>query len=344
MNVKRVLSLALMALLLCLPVWAMAAEVASGTNGENVNWSLDDAGTLTISGTGDMAGRYIYGYWTYFIDGADIKTVIIEDGIKSIGKEQFRFHENLQRVEIGKDVVSIGESAFDGCTALESVVFHGDKVNSMGEGAFYECSSLQSIHLPKGLTAIENNTFAWSGLTSIVIPENIETIDYNAFQQCRSLETVTIPKSVTSISTEEYNHAFGGCKSLKTVNVPCKWDKKPLYPFKESVTLNIAPHTNLVITDNGNGTHTINCDECGKTVKSHEWGAWSEITPAEPGVAGEERRECTECTAFENREIPALPIPVLPETGDEFNLILWSALACISLFGMTMLVRRRNEA
>lgn len=344
MNVKRFFSLTLMTLLLCLPVWAMAAEVASGTNGENVNWSLDDAGTLTISGTGDMAGRYSYGYWSGFIDTSDILTVIVEDGITSIGKEQFRFHENLQRVEIGRDVVSIGTYAFDECTALESVVFHSDAISSIGNGAFYGCSSLQSIRLPRALTAIEFCTFAWSGLTSIVIPENVETIDYNAFQQCRDLETVTIPKSVTSISTMPSNYAFGGCDRLHTANVPCKWDKEPLYPFAESVTLNIAPHTNPVITDNGNGTHTIRCDECGATVKNHEWGAWSETTPAEPGVPGEERRDCTKCAAYETREIPALPVPVPPQTGDESNLLLWSALACISLLGMTVLVRRRSQA
>ena len=105
MNMKRILSLALMALLLCmLPVWAMAEIVASGTNGENVNWSLDDEGTLTISGTGDMAGRYDSGYWgdNTDISVLNIKKVVIGDGITSIGEAQFRFHENLQSVVIGR--------------------------------------------------------------------------------------------------------------------------------------------------------------------------------------------------------------------------------------------------
>ena len=36
------------------PVSAADEAVASGTCGENLMWTLDDEGTLTISGTGEM--------------------------------------------------------------------------------------------------------------------------------------------------------------------------------------------------------------------------------------------------------------------------------------------------
>ncbi len=74
-------------LLLCvaltlLPTAALAAVTASGTCGANLTWTLDDAGTLTISGTGAMS------HWT---DGAtrpwnelQVKTVIIGDGITNV--------------------------------------------------------------------------------------------------------------------------------------------------------------------------------------------------------------------------------------------------------------------
>lgn len=314
MNMKRIFALALMALLLCLPVWAMAVELYSGTNGANVNWSLDDAGTLTISGTGDMAGRDNE-HWVNYNCENDIKKVVIEDGIKSIGELQFRFHENLQSVVIGKDVVSIDKYAFNNCTALESVIFKSDTINSIGELAFYNCSGLKSICLPKGLTTIENNTFAWSGLTSIVIPDGVTTIDYNAFNRCESLVSVTIPESVTRISEKKSNEAFRYCTNLKTVNVPCSWHKNPLYDFGDGVTL-IFPG---------------------------ESSDWTVAKPATTTEAGTEQRVCTACGhVLETREIPKLP--VLPQTGDKSSVILWSALAFASLLGMAMLVRSRKEA
>lgn len=95
--------------------------IASGTNGENVNWTLDAAGTLTVSGTGDMAGRYCNDYWGNYIDVLDIKKVIIREGITGIGQEQFSYHENLTSIEIAADVMSIEDDAFDKCTDLKTV-------------------------------------------------------------------------------------------------------------------------------------------------------------------------------------------------------------------------------
>jgi len=71
---------------------ACAAEVVgSGTCGDNLTWVLDDEGTLTISGTGDMndymlyvPGPYDEGWETYvsspwWDNTENIVTVIIED-------------------------------------------------------------------------------------------------------------------------------------------------------------------------------------------------------------------------------------------------------------------------
>lgn len=50
--------------------------------------------------------------------------------------------------------------------------------------------------------------------------------------------------------------------------------------------------------------------------------------------------------ATENQQIEAVfeKIPPLPKTGDESSILLWSALVCISLLSMTMLVRKKKEA
>lgn len=90
---KKILSIFLAFCLIfsLLPMGAMADEAKSGTCGENLTWVLKD-GTLTISGTGKM---YDYDYSDYeaaapwIRDKYKIKSVVIEDGVTSIGSEAF---------------------------------------------------------------------------------------------------------------------------------------------------------------------------------------------------------------------------------------------------------------
>ena len=95
-------------------------------------------------------------------------------------------------------------------TNLESVEI-GDCVTSIGEGAFAECSSLTSINIPNSVTTIEEYAF-WicTSLTSINIPNSVTSIDNYAFAECSSLTSCTIGSGVTSIG----DSAFYICSSL----------------------------------------------------------------------------------------------------------------------------------
>ena len=157
----------------------------SGTCGENVNWTLTNDGTLTISGTGTMADYDSLNGAPW--DDSLVKTVIIENGVTSIGQNAFRDCSSLTRVTIPNGVTSIGAYAFEDCTSLTSVTIPGS-VTSIGERAFYNCSSL----------------------TSVTIPDGVTSIDWGAFYGCSSLTSVTIPNSVTSIG----DLAFYDCSSL----------------------------------------------------------------------------------------------------------------------------------
>ena len=84
---KRILSLVviLSMLMSCAPIVANAAIVDSGTCGDNLTWELDDNGTLTIRGMGNMED---YGWWNaapWESNRSDIKTVVIQDGVTTIG-------------------------------------------------------------------------------------------------------------------------------------------------------------------------------------------------------------------------------------------------------------------
>ena len=95
---------------------ASTLESASGNFGEgnSLQWLLDDTGTLTISGTGAMPD-FGSDEAPWDKDKTKIKTVVIKDGVTSIGTNAFRDLPNLMHVMIGKDVTSIGDNAFDTC-------------------------------------------------------------------------------------------------------------------------------------------------------------------------------------------------------------------------------------
>ncbi len=78
---KRILSLVLVVSMLMVIVPVTVSAATSGSCGTNVTWTLDDSGTLTISGTGAMKNYYLS---SPFDNNNNIKSIIIEDGVTSI--------------------------------------------------------------------------------------------------------------------------------------------------------------------------------------------------------------------------------------------------------------------
>ena len=171
-----------------------------------------------------------------FTNCTSLKTVIIENGVESIGTYAFYGCSSLTSVEIPDSVKRIGGEAFYGCSSLTSVaipdsmtgigdsVFEGcssltsveipDSVKNIGSRTFYGCSSLANIKIPDGVKRIDYGTFyGCSKLTSVEIPDSVTSIGDDAFQNCSSLTSVEIPDSVTSIGY----YAFDGCSSLTSV-------------------------------------------------------------------------------------------------------------------------------
>ena len=193
---------------------AHAKIVDSGTcgaegNGSNLTWTLDDAGTLIISGTGavdDLA----------FFEDDIIKNVVIQNGVTSIGEFAFGCCENLLNVIIPNSVTAIGDGTFYGCSKLTEITIP-DGVTSIGYSAFYGCTSLTEITIPDGVTIIGDSAFyGCTGLTEITIPNSVTSIGNSAFYGCTGLTEITIPNSVTSIGY----CAFYGCTGLTEITIP----------------------------------------------------------------------------------------------------------------------------
>ena len=184
-----------------------------GTCGDNLTWNLKK-GVLTISGTGAMQNwNYPSSPWHEFYD--DIQSVVIEDGVTSIGKYAFSGCSGLTSVTISNSVTSIGENAFRDCSGLTSVTIP-NSVTSIGKDAFYGCNGLTSVTISNSVTSIGNDAFyGCSGLTSVTIPNSVTSIGGYAFEGCTGLTSVTIPNSVTSIG----DYAFYGCTNLTSVTI-----------------------------------------------------------------------------------------------------------------------------
>ena len=115
-----------------------------------------------------------------------------------------------------KSITSIGNSAFENCASLTSIVIPGG-VTSIGSSAFSSCSSLTSITLPDSITSIDDSTFnACASLTSITIPGGVTSISNRALAYCPKLTSITLPDSIRSIGSG----AFSGCSQLASINIP----------------------------------------------------------------------------------------------------------------------------
>lgn len=231
-------------------------EVAESTNeislsdtqycGENCTWVLND-GVLTISGTGAMTD-YAHTKTPWYSYKNTITSVIVEEGVTTIGTQAFRDFSNLESLSIPSTVTTMKESSAEECTSLETVTFAaGSQLAVMERFVFYDAKKLSTISLPEGLTSIGERSFYMAGttagyeMTSITIPASVTTlgnrvfldcrnlqsvnfapssqlnsIDYGCFSNCYALTSITIPSGVTTLPKE----LFLECRSLETYTIP----------------------------------------------------------------------------------------------------------------------------
>ena len=190
-----------------------AASGTCGAQGDNLTWTLDDAGTLTISGTGAMADYEFLHQTPWYSDMSNVTSIVISDGVTAIGDYAFWGCNKASSVKIGSTVESIGEYSFSECSSIKSITLP-ESVQSIAPAAFMECTGLESINIPAGVTKIEGSTFySCSNLKSITIPDGVTTIGLHAFTKCTSLESIEIPASVISYDS----YSFMDCTNLKNV-------------------------------------------------------------------------------------------------------------------------------
>ena len=280
-KVKKILIIIGMILIGVPCVSVHASNLGGGSCGNNASWVLDENGVLTISGSGDVTSSP----WSNY--AGDIKSVVIEKGIKSLPENAFyasqyssNQYEELSSVSMANTVTTIGDEAFKRCSKLKNVKLSSN-LTDLGAGTFIGCTSLESISVPDKVKEIGNDSLGavFSGCTSLtkISLGKINEIGHNTFANCVSLETVTIPATVTEIDWAAFegctslsnvifkeggnwltikSDAFARCTSLKTLNLPDHiYDIYGTTGFVQGGAFNGCSNLNKIVI--GSGLKTI---------------------------------------------------------------------------------------
>lgn len=188
-----------------------------------------------------------------------LERVTAKGTITAIGNSAFKSDTALTEIPDLSQVTSIGDRAFYGCSALETVDLHS--VTTMEYAAFQGCDALSgkidlsnleeipghafcydpnitSVITCPTLRSIGDWAFIWAGISTISLPETLNSIGTYTFYKASLSGTVALPDSLTQLGAsafsgcEEVNaiqigsglkdipaNAFAGCTNLKTITV-----------------------------------------------------------------------------------------------------------------------------
>ena len=174
-----------------------------------------------------------------------ITKIILPDTINSIGDSAFENCSSLQSVTWSPNLVTIGASAFKGCTNLDEVILP-NTVTNIDSYAFEGCTNLESVTLSNSLYAIGVGAFkGCSSLEEIEIPASVQHIDSNAFENCTNLTSVIVERAVTGI-TNLGSNVFDGCSTSLQIIVP----QDRVAEYKNKVYW--SSYKSKIISDNDN--------------------------------------------------------------------------------------------
>lgn len=151
------------------------------------------------------------------IVNGSVESIVIGEGVNTIRQACFSSLKYLTTVAFPASPITIGASAFNGCSNLKRVTM--PNVTSIAYGAFKDCKSLTDVLFPETLTSI--NSMAFYNCSSLTLidgfPSRLIFIGDSAFSGCTSLTSVTFHSKPTSTI---YGNIFRNCLNLTILNVP----------------------------------------------------------------------------------------------------------------------------
>ena len=182
-----------------------------------------------------------------FFNYPDLVSIIIEDGVESIGYNAFQSCTSLTSVTIPNSVTIIQDGAFAECTKLEIVTI-GNGIRTIEHNVFKSCNKLTAVHITnlsswckiRFLNETANPLYYAKKLflndiliTELVIPASVEYIGNYAFENCTEIRSIKIPDSVKGIR----DYAFKGCNQLTSLVIPNGVESIELGAFEECTGL-----------------------------------------------------------------------------------------------------------
>ena len=279
----------------CLPL-AGRAEVA-GECGDDLQWVFSD-GTLTVSGSGPMFS-YAYEEAPWCLGNMDVRQVILEEGVTSVGSFAFRDCTSLEALVLPASLESVGQGAFSGCESLASVsipdiapwmdvsfeVWYEELYDS-SLGAWKE---IQVCSNPLGANDSVILCVNGEAATTLVLPEGLTAIGSNSFRDYKRLTALYLPVSVRAVG----DYAFTGSGLTDVYYSGTPTQVASIQYGEDRATLMQAQW------------------HWGEEAHSHSFGDWETVTAptcAAPGVAC---RWCDSCDEVETRPIPQTPTVTL---------------------------------
>lgn len=147
-----------------------------------------------------------------FSDMTFLETLTLNEGIKTIGSNNFSNSYSLKNVVFPDSLISIEDNVFSNCENLLDIKF-GNSIENIGEAAFLNCISLKNINFPNSLKTIEIAAFSGCGTMSVVFGKNIESISAFSIGYTSNGSGIVLPEFVINgyagTNAEEYAKVNG---------------------------------------------------------------------------------------------------------------------------------------
>ncbi len=198
------------------------AEIPSIGYSEGLIYEMNsDNKTCTVTGVEDTTMEEILvpskspnGYTVTTIGNSAFKnctasSIIIQNGIKTIGNRAFYGCANITEIHIPSSVTQIGTQIFYKANNLTTV--HYDSSYSSEDNRFLSVSNIKKVVF--GGRYVPSVIAGYTNITEVVISDSVTTIGNYAFENCSGLTSITIGNSVTTIG----EWAFSGCSGLENI-------------------------------------------------------------------------------------------------------------------------------
>lgn len=155
-----------------------------------------------------------------FIKYSGITTVELGSNIVEIGDFAFQSCTNISTITFPPQIKQNGNYAFADCTKIASIFYLNDKnAIEFGEGIFSGCKGYKGVlTIPKMINSISSKSYEYSScITNIIFHDQVTSIGSYAFQYCSGLkETLDFPSNIGNIEA----NAFQYCENITQVNLP----------------------------------------------------------------------------------------------------------------------------